>query len=133
MMFFGLFPLLALALFLLFARGVGSLLSRSGRRNSSSHGVTGFMGCGSAVGGSADVVESNEPSEAKIFKLADQNGGVLTLSDVVVGLGYGVKESERFMDGLVDGLHVQLEVGDDGNVRYEFPEIMHRRVSASPG
>lgn len=132
MMFFGLFPLLALALFILFARGVGGLLSRSGRRNSSSYGVNGLMGCGSAAGASAEVGESNEPSEAKIFKLADQNSGVLTLSDVVVGLGYGVKESERLMDGLIDGLRVRLEVGDDGNVRYEFPELIHRRISSSP-
>ena len=64
--------------------------------------------------------------EPEIFQLAYKRGGRLTVSDVIVSTGYGPKQAERIMEGLVDGSRVRMEVDNDGIVYYEFPEIIRR-------
>ncbi len=64
--------------------------------------------------------------EAKIFRLADEMKGRLTVSDVVIGTNLGLKEAEEIIDSMVDGAHVTMEVRDNGRVVYEFPEIIAR-------
>jgi hypothetical protein len=64
--------------------------------------------------------------EGQIFRLAKRRGGTLTLSEIIIETGLGLKEAERFMDDLVDGRHVRLEVNGNGRLVYEFPELMER-------
>jgi hypothetical protein len=64
--------------------------------------------------------------EADVFRLAARRGGTLTLSDVVLGTGLGLKEAERFMDQMVDGVRVRMEINPRGAIVYEFPEIVSR-------
>lgn len=64
--------------------------------------------------------------EARIFKLAYRLKGKLTLSDVVVDTGLNLQEAEALIEGMVDNVHVRMEVDDRGMVFYEFPEIMRR-------
>jgi len=64
--------------------------------------------------------------EARIFKLAYRLRGRLTISDIVVETGLGVREAEELVEGMVDNNHVRMEVDDRGMVTYEFPEIMRR-------
>lgn len=64
--------------------------------------------------------------EAKIFKLAQQMKGRLTLSDIVIATNLSLKEAEQIIDAIVDGVHVSIEVNDKGHVVYEFPEIIAR-------
>jgi hypothetical protein len=131
MMVFGLFPLLGFLFFLLFFRGVSGLFSRINGEKGRFR-VPAVSSCGGEANYPTESIEKTEGQrEAKIFRLADANGGVLTLSDVVVGLGYTIKAGEKRMNALVDGLRVRMEVGDDGGIRYEFPEIMHRRPAAT--
>jgi len=61
--------------------------------------------------------------EVKIFRLADKQKGKITVSDIVLDTGIGIKEAEEFINNMVDGLHVRMEVTDSGSVIYEFPEI----------
>lgn len=63
---------------------------------------------------------------SKVFRLAARRQGRLTLSDIVIESGLGLKEAERFMDSLVDGPQVQIEVDAKGLINYEFPEIQFR-------
>lgn len=67
--------------------------------------------------------------EADVFRLAARRGGTLTLSDVVLGTGLGLKEAERFMDQMVDGVRVRMEINPRGAIVYEFPEIVSRLVA----
>jgi hypothetical protein len=62
--------------------------------------------------------------QAKVFRLAVQRGGRLTLSDIVVEMGLGLDEAEKLMDRMMDGIRVRLEVNEKGTMFYEFPEIM---------
>ena len=71
-------------------------------------------------------VRRNDGYEAKIFRLAQQMKGRLTLSDIVIATNLGIKEAERVIDDIVDGVHVSMEVNDKGGVVYEFPEIIAR-------
>lgn len=78
--------------------------------------LPGFEGYGS----------SHDGLENRIFKLAYEMKGRLTLSDVVVGTNLTMKEAESSMNRMVDGSHVRMEVEDDGTILYEFPEIKKR-------
>ncbi len=69
---------------------------------------------------------SYEGLENRIFKLAYDLKGKLTLSDVVVGTSLTMKEAEDYMNRMVDSSHVRMEVEDDGTILYEFPEIKKR-------
>lgn len=71
-------------------------------------------------------IEAERGFAAKLFTLARENGGELSVSDVVVGTGRGPAEVETAMNALVDGTHVTMEVDERGRVRYEFPELKSR-------
>ena len=67
-----------------------------------------------------------EAIESRIFKLANRLKGRITLSDIVLETGLGMKSAERVIEDMLDNLHVTMEVDDSGMVFYEFPEIIAR-------
>lgn len=70
--------------------------------------------------------QRSQSLEARIFRAAYKQRGRLTVSDVVIETGLGIKEAEELINGMVDGLRVRMEVDDRGLVVYEFPEIISR-------
>ena len=64
--------------------------------------------------------------ESAVFSLAYRLRGRITLSDIIVETGLGMKEAEDVIGGMVDGIRVRMEVTEDGLVIYEFPEIIAR-------
>ena len=50
--------------------------------------------------------------ESEIFRLAAQRQGRLTLSEVVIETGMGLREAEELMDRLAKGTHVRLVARD---------------------
>jgi len=64
--------------------------------------------------------------EAAIYRLAFENKGRLTVSDLVLATGLPAKEAEALLDKLVDNTRIGLEVTDAGIVEYEFKEIARR-------
>ena len=52
--------------------------------------------------------------------------GRLTLSDIVIATNLNLKDAEQVIESMVDGIHVTMEVKDNGRVVYEFPEIIAR-------
>jgi hypothetical protein len=85
--------------------GVGALAMRSG-----------------ASGGAA-----SGPEENRILSLAEEKGGVLTVTDVARALGVTQAEADTLLSGMADGSRVWAEVTTDGMMRYEFRELMARR------
>jgi hypothetical protein len=67
--------------------------------------------------------------EGRIFRAALKYSGRLTVSDIVLETDLSIREAEETINGMVDGIHVRMEVGDDGLVVYEFPEIISRSES----
>ena len=64
--------------------------------------------------------------ESRIFRLAYKNRGRITLSDIVLETELGLKDAETIIEEMIDGVHVRMEVREDGLVIYEFPEIIAR-------
>ena len=64
--------------------------------------------------------------EGEIFRLADKMKGCITLSDIVISTDLNMKDAELAIESMVDGVHVTMEVDDNGRVTYEFPEIIAR-------
>jgi hypothetical protein len=64
--------------------------------------------------------------EGVIFNLAYTLEGKITLSDIIIETGMGMKEAEKTINQMVDGIRVRMEVDDQGLVVYEFPEIIAR-------
>ena len=62
-------------------------------------------------------------SEARLFRLAKRLDGRLTVSDVVVETGLNPPAAESLLQGLVDGIRVDMEVDPNGTVFYEFKEL----------
>lgn len=120
-MFFGFFPF-----FLLFFI-VPMLIGRAFRHHSGHRGEHDLLP-DSKVPPERELFARYERGrlEGQIFRLAKRRGGTLTLSEIIIETGLGLKEAERFMDDLVDSRHVKLEVNGNGRLVYEFPELMER-------
>lgn len=128
MMFFGWLPFLLLFLFIVAIRGVLRALGIFRKRpfermeNRPMHETFDPFGFEEFE----PVVGSRSSLQSKIFRLASRQGGSVTVSDVVIETEMSVQEAEEFMDRLVDGTHVRMEVTDEGQVFYEFPELINR-------
>jgi len=59
-----------------------------------------------------------------IMQLAQDSGGVLTVSDVVLATGFSMKRSEETLNEMIDGFRIKMEVTDSGIVHYEFSELI---------
>lgn len=62
-----------------------------------------------------------------IFRLAKENGGQITLSEIVIETGASLKEADQFMKSITDGIHITMEVTERGTVIYDFPELKNGR------
>lgn len=64
--------------------------------------------------------------ETDIYRLAAKRNGNITVSDVVTSLGIEPKKAENILESMSDGMRVRMEVGENGNVYYSFPELRRR-------
>ncbi|NBC30376.1 MAG: hypothetical protein GVY29_10350 [Spirochaetes bacterium] len=107
---FGLVPLILVGAGLyILLRNVGAFdrLRRGNTRNRDDHSLAATHGV----------------AAPEVFRLAKRYGGILTVSDLVSELGVDPKEGENLFEALTDGRRVDMEVGDNGVVRYVFREF----------
>lgn len=64
-----------------------------------------------------------ERLETAVLQAAAANGGSVTPAAIAVQGHYGLEESKKCLDGLVDGGHAELRVLDDGSTVYAFPDL----------
>lgn len=79
------------------------------------------------------AIQGRKSDEARIFRLAFRLKGRLTVSDVVIETGLNLQQTEDLLEGMVDSIHVRMEVDDQGMVTYEFPEIIRRFEGGESG
>ena len=65
--------------------------------------------------------------DAQIYRAAKGQGGRLTVSDVVIETGLSAEEVKGALERLADGIHVRMNVSDNGSIEFEFPELLERR------
>lgn len=63
-------------------------------------------------------------SHQEVFRAAAAHGGRLTVSELVVESGVPAAQAEKLLRQLTDGSRVCMEIGSDGVVWYEFPELL---------
>lgn len=66
---------------------------------------------------------SSGSRETDIYRLAAKRNGKITVSDVVTELGIEPRKAEDILETMTDGLRVRMEVDENGNVYYSFPEL----------
>jgi len=64
--------------------------------------------------------------QSKLMKLALNNEGILTVTDVVMATGLSIKQAEKALNNMVDGYRVKMEVKDSGVIVYEFTELINK-------
>ena len=63
----------------------------------------------------------------KVLRLATEQSGVLTVTDVAAALNLTLPAAEKIMIGMDDGFRVRSEISREGVLYYEFPEVMHQK------
>lgn len=61
--------------------------------------------------------------EADIYRLARKLGGRLTVSDLVIHLGYRPRDAEYMLEKITDSIRVRMEVTENGMIVYDFVEL----------
>jgi hypothetical protein len=65
--------------------------------------------------------------QRRIMQLAQDSGGVLTVSDVVLATGFSMNKAEEILNEMVDGFRIKMEVTESGIVHYEFSELIRNQ------
>ncbi|GHT72298.1 hypothetical protein FACS1894110_26680 [Spirochaetia bacterium] len=74
--------------------------------------------------GESHVVREKESVERIILKLARENKGVLTASEVALGANIPIEEAKKDLDSLVSKGFAELRVRKSGTLVYTLPEMM---------
>jgi TM2 domain-containing membrane protein YozV/predicted transcriptional regulator len=74
--------------------------------------------------GESRVVREKESIERVILKLAKENKGVLTASEVALAANIPIEEAKQALDALVSKGFAELRVRKSGTLVYTLPEMM---------
>lgn len=74
--------------------------------------------------GDASVVKEKESVERVILKMAKENKGILTASEVALGANISIDEAKKVLDALVSKGFAEIRVRKSGTLVYTLPELM---------
>jgi TM2 domain-containing membrane protein YozV len=74
--------------------------------------------------GEARIVKEKETVERVILRLAKQNKGIITASEVALEASISIEEAKRDLDALVSKGFAELRVRKSGTLVYTLPELM---------
>jgi TM2 domain-containing membrane protein YozV/predicted transcriptional regulator len=74
--------------------------------------------------GNAQVVREKESVERIILKLAKENRGILTASEVALAANISIEEAKKDLDALVSKGFAEIRVRKSGTLVYTLPELM---------
>ena len=76
--------------------------------------------------GEARIVREKESVERIILKIAKENKGVLTASEVALAANISIEDAKRDLDALVSKGFAELRVRKSGTLVYAIPDLMDR-------
>jgi len=76
--------------------------------------------------GEARIVRNNESLERTILRIAKENKGIITVSEVALAAHISIDEAKKDLDALVSKGIAELRVRKSGTMVYTIPEIMDR-------
>jgi len=74
--------------------------------------------------GRTRIVRENEPVERVILKLAKENKGIITASELALGANITLEEAKRYLDVMVSKGFAELRVRQSGTLVYTIPDLM---------
>jgi TM2 domain-containing membrane protein YozV/predicted transcriptional regulator len=74
--------------------------------------------------GNAKIVKDKEPTERIILRLAKENKGILTPSELALSANLSIDESKKALDALVSKGFAEIRVRKSGTLVYTIPEMM---------
>jgi TM2 domain-containing membrane protein YozV len=74
--------------------------------------------------GEARIVKEKETVERVILRLAKQNKGIITASEVALEASISIEEAKKDLDALVSKGFAELRVRKSGTLVYTLPELM---------
>ncbi|MDR2485412.1 MAG: TM2 domain-containing protein [Treponema sp.] len=74
--------------------------------------------------GDAKIVKEKESVERAILKLAKQNKGILTSTEVALGANISIDDAKKNLDTMVSKGFAEIRVRKSGTVVYTLPELM---------
>jgi len=74
--------------------------------------------------GSVRIIRDKEPVERTILKLAKENKGVLTASDLALAANIKLEDAKRDLDAMVSKGFAELRVRQSGALVYVIPDLM---------
>ena len=72
---------------------------------------------------SSNSKEKREQPERVILKLAKENKGILTVSDVALGADIPIEEAKKLLEALVSKGFAELRVRKSGSLVYVIPDM----------
>jgi TM2 domain-containing membrane protein YozV/predicted transcriptional regulator len=78
--------------------------------------------------GEARIVREKESVERTILRMAKENKGILTASDVALGANISIEEAKRDLEALVSKGFAELRVRKSGTLVYTIPDMMDGEV-----
>ncbi|MCL2066849.1 MAG: TM2 domain-containing protein [Treponema sp.] len=76
--------------------------------------------------GEARIVREKESIERVILRIAKENKGILTASEVALAANISIDEAKKDLDALVSKGFAELRVRKSGTLVYTIPEIMDK-------
>jgi len=75
--------------------------------------------------GSARIIREKEPVERTILRLAKENNGVLTASDLSLAANISLENARKDLDAMVSKGFAELRVRQSGTLAYTIPDLMN--------
>jgi len=75
------------------------------------------------VVGSSGKASGKETIEHVILKIAKENNGILTVSEVALGAGIPIEEAKTYLEALVSKGFAELRVRKSGSLVYVIPDM----------
>jgi len=72
------------------------------------------------------VSEKKKRPEHTVLKLARENKGILTISDVALDAGIPIEDAKKLLDAMVSKGFAELRVRKSGTLVYVIPDMMNK-------
>ena len=90
----------------------------------SRHGFENRQSWRTVKDGESRIVREKDSVERSILRIAKQNKGILTASEVALAANISVEEAKKHLDTMVTRGHAELRVRQSGALVYTIPDLM---------
>ncbi|MCL2215104.1 MAG: TM2 domain-containing protein [Treponema sp.] len=102
-----------------------AILGEAVRRNAETRYTSGRQHIRNVDDGVTHIIREKEPVERVILKLAKENKGILTASELALSASIPIEEARSNLDAMVNKGFAELRVRQSGALVYAIPDLMN--------